>query len=233
MKTVSLCIRGSWPSDKLGTIQRRSCEPKLAVFRPLRRFQVMSAQSTDQPATLDGKVSGPDYARPQGRPQGGLGLLSGTSSERVQQSGNGSVPVSGTAATGLGATYGSLGVLDRSVASIRNVGGVTGATQPLEGAQAPQQPATTQAPQQPAPAQASQEPASAQGPQQPPDTQAVPQPEATKAPQQPATTQAPHSAAYYNRRQGDSERVVDDVWTHGAATTRPRSSLSSSTSIYS
>ena len=111
--------------------------------------------------------------------------------------------MSGTAATGLGATYGSLGVLDRSVASIRNVGGVTGATQPLEAAQAPQQPAATQAPQQPAPAQASQEPASAQGPQQPPDTQAVPQPEATQAPQQPATTQAPHSAAYYNRRQGD------------------------------
>ena len=59
--------------------------------------------------------------------QGGVGLLNGTASEGVQQSGNGSVPVSGAAVTGSGATYGSVDSLNESVAGIRNAGRVSGA----------------------------------------------------------------------------------------------------------
>ena len=130
--------------------------------------------------------------------QGDVGLLNGTSSERVQQSGNGSVPVSGAAVTGSGATYGSVDSLNESVAGIRNAGRVSGASQRLEAAQAPQQPtttqplqqpATTQPLQQPATTQASQQPANAQGPQQPIDPRAVPQAEATQVLQQSAATQ--------------------------------------------
>ena len=125
-------------------------------------------------------------------------MLNGTSSERVQQSGNGSVPVSGAAVTVSGATYGSVDSLNESVAGIRNAGRVSGASQRLEAAQAPQQPtttqplqqpATTQPLQQPATTQASQQPASAQGPQQPIDPRAVPQAEATQVLQQSAATQ--------------------------------------------
>ena len=154
-------------------------------------LQVMSPTSTDQPATLDGEVLGPDYARQQGGMQGGVGLLNGTASEGVQQSGNGSVPVSGAAVTGSGATYGSVDSLNESVAGIRNAGRVSGASQRLEAAQALQQPTTTQPLQQPATTQALQQPATTQPLQQPATTQPLQQPATTHASQQPVSAQGP------------------------------------------
>ena len=151
----------------------------------------MSAQSTDQPATLDGEVSGPDYAQLQGRPVVGSGLLNGTTLVGAPQSGNGSVPVSGSSITGSGATYGSVGSQDRSVDGIRNAGGVTGTAHQLEAAQAPQQSAAAQAPQQSAAAQVPQQSAAAQAPQQSAAAQVPQQSVAAQAPQQSAASQAP------------------------------------------
>ena len=107
------------------------------------------------------------------------------------QSGNGSVPVSGSSITGSGATYGSVGSQDRSVDGIRNAGGVTGTAHQLEAAQAPQQSAAAQAPQQSAAAQVPQQSVAAQAPQQSAASQAPQQPTVEQAQQQPTVIQLP------------------------------------------